>query len=235
MTLVYVLIPVLKRPERVEPLLTSLASSAGEVTLRPLFLASPEDDAELAALRASDADFVVVPWECESGDFARKQNLGANLAREDGADWVFQGADDLCFCKGAIDEAVRVGERHGKAVVGTDDCANPLVKAGRHSTHSLVRVDYLDRGTIDECGKLLHEGYDHQYCDNELVQTAMARGEWVFAHNAKIEHLHPFFRPGVPADDTYTKGLAKGHEDMTLYQARQYLWLSLAAAPLQTA
>jgi hypothetical protein len=232
-TLVYVLIPVLNRPERVEPLLESLASSAGyHAKLRPLFLASPGDEAEIAACRASDADTVVVPWECGDGDYARKINLGANLAREEGADWFFHGADDLCFCPGWADEAIKVGERHGKAFVGTDDLGNGLVRAGRHSTHSLVRVDYLDQGTIDEPGKLLHEGYDHQYVDTEAVGTAMARDEWVFAPTSKVEHLHYFWGKSQN-DATYLKAMRAGTSDAALFQSRQHLWLGLAVGALQ--
>jgi hypothetical protein len=46
--------------------------------------------------------------------------------------------------------------------------------AGRHSTHSLVTRDYVERfGTIDEAGVVLHEGYPHEFVDDEFVQTAM--------------------------------------------------------------
>jgi hypothetical protein len=221
--LVYVLIPVLARPERVEPLLASLRASAREVELRPLFIVSPGDDAELAALQEAGAYYVFALWECGAGDYARKINFGAGLACDDGADWIFTGADDLCFCVGWADEAVREGVRHGKAFVGTNDLGNALVRAGRHSTHSLVRVDYLDAGTIDEPGKLLHEGYDHQYVDTEAVGTAMFRDEWVFARGSVVEHLHPFW--GKSSEDgTYRKALRAGEADMRLFQSRQHLW-----------
>lgn len=226
MTRVAVLIPVLARPHRVQPLLESLHASANEATLWPLFLATVGDEEEIEALKASDADFVRVPWPAGRGDYARKINCGADLAAEEGVDWLLLAADDLCFCPGWADAAIREGERHAKRVIGTMDDANPIVRHGLHATHSLIRVDYLEDGTIDEPGKLLHEGYDHNFCDTELVGTAKFRGEWVFARDSVVEHLHPFYRQAVESDATYAKGQAQTLEDSRLYEMRRPLWSS---------
>lgn len=222
MTLVSVLIPVLNRPDRVEPLLDSLYNSERDVTLEARFLVTEDDDAEIRAIQTAGGDYAMAEVTRRPGSYARKINFGARWAVDDGADWVFLAADDLCFCAGWADEAIREGERHDVAVVGTNDDANPVVKHGHHATHSLVRADYVERGTVDGEG-LLHEGYDHNCCDVEFVQTAKARDEWVFARAAVVEHLHFMFKP-VEKDATYELGQLRAREDLKLMQARQHLW-----------
>jgi hypothetical protein len=222
-TSVVVLVPVLNRPERVDELSTSLNRSRANVEIDLLFLCTEGDLAEIDAVRMADDDHIVLPGPRQPGDYARKINLGARHAIDDGADWLFIGADDLCFCPGWADEAVRVGERHRKRVVGTNDLGNALVMAGRHATHHLVHATYLDQGTIDEPGKLLHEGYDHQYVDTEMVGTARFRDEWVFAHEAVVEHLHFLWRK-ANHDDTYALGQQRTREDAQLFQQRMRLW-----------
>jgi len=103
---------------------------------------------------------------------------------------------------------------------------------GRHATHPLVRRSYVEEhGTIDEPGKVLHEGYDHQWVDNELVETAKARGAWAFAKNSHVEHLHPFWPDGKGGkkgemDATYEKALSSPRKDMALFRSRRRLWLA---------
>lgn len=222
MTTVAVLIPVLGRPGRVEPLLDSLYNSERDATLQARFLVTGDDAAEIRAIEVAGGDYAMAEVERRPGSYARKINVGARWAVEDGFDWIFHGSDDLCFCAGWADEAIREGERHGKAVVGTNDDANPVVKHGHHATHSLIRADYLERGTVDGEG-LMHEGYDHNCCDVEFVQTAKQRGEWVFARAAVVEHLHPIFKD-VARDATYELGQRRAREDLRLMQSRQHLW-----------
>jgi hypothetical protein len=234
MTLVAVLLPVLGRPHRVTETMNSLTGSDARVEISPIYLVSPDDySGQFEACEAAEddglaSDVIVVGWNSGSGDYARKINHGARFACHLGADWVFLGADDLCFCENWASEAIRVGERTGRAVVGTDDLGNPSVRRGTHSTHPLVRVDYVARGgVVDEPAVLLYEGYDHQFAEAELVETAKARGEWVFAPESRVEHLHPFWGK-AERDATYEKALARGAEDARLFASRRPLWEGLA-------
>lgn len=222
--MILVVIPVLNRPDRVEPLLASLYASQAAVELRPLFVVSPGDVAEEEAVRSSDADWMLVPFPRGNGDYARKCNRAAAHAHATGHEWVFLGADDLCFCHGWADEALEVAAVAPYAqVIGTNDLGNPAVVRGEQATHSLVRTSYLARGTIDEPGKLLHEGYAHNWVDNELVGTARARGVFVFAAHSHVEHLHPSW--GKAADDaTYRLGMEQYAADSQLFRVRERLW-----------
>lgn len=224
---VAVLIPVLARPQRAAPLLDSLFASERLAGLRPVFVATRGDRGELRAIEAARAlhpDRAIHVLElppAERGDYGIKINVAARTVRDE---WLFQAADDLRFEPGWADVAIGVAEMHDASVVGTNDMGNPSVKAGLHSTHSLVRRAYVvEHGTIDEPGLMLHEGYAHNYVDNELVETAMSRGQWAFAHESLVEHLHPIWRKGT-RDATYERGDLHMREDAELFRNRRRLW-----------
>jgi hypothetical protein len=217
-----ILIPVLARPARAAPLIQSLRGSLRreETEVRELFLCTEGDQAELEELARHGFRHLVLPGPRQPGDYARKINHGA---RHSDADWWFLGADDLNFRPGWLRHCLNQHDVSGALVIGTNDLGNLLVKRGRHATHSLVHRSYLEQGTIDEPGKLLHEGYAHNCVDVEFVETAMHRGVWSFAREAEVEHLHPLWRKGAH-DATYTLG-QQGHlRDRELLRERGRLW-----------
>jgi len=216
-----ILVPVLGRPQSAQPLIDSIRR-ATTMPHRIVFICSSEDRHQHHACRATGEETLLASWEPGPGDFARKTNLGF---RETEEPFVFCGADDLRFHPDWATAALAVAEETGACVIGTDDLGNPLVRRGRHSTHSLVRRSYaLDPGcTMDRTGEIYCELYDHQCVDNELVETAQARGVWAFARDAKVEHLHPLWRR-TPMDETYRKALANGRADIRLLGSRRRLW-----------
>lgn len=216
---VAVLVPVLRRPHRVVPLLESIEAATPELH-RVLFLASPGDDSEQDAVRASGADLVVIDEPPGAGDYARKINAGIRATVEP---VLLMAADDLCFHPGWLTAALRritgtVG------VVGTNDLHNRRVTRGSHATHLLFTRRYVEQhGTIDEPGKLLHEGYHHNFVDDEAVQTAKHRAAWAFAVDSHVEHLHPNYG-GAPRDEVYDLAQAQFERDRRYYQRRCALW-----------
>lgn len=221
MTEVVVIVPVLNRPERVAPLVESLRESIVEIPARPYFVASPDDQAEHVALLDAGVDHTIVSWPRGQGDYAMKINMAVSRSVEP---WLFLGADDLRFERGWLDQAVSIATRQKKRVVGTNDLGNPLVIRGRHSTHSLVARSYVEElGTIDQPGVCLHEEYDHQYVDNEFIETAVSRGEFVFSKQSVVEHLHPHWGKGVE-DDTYLLAVAEFARDRALFLTRRKRW-----------
>lgn len=217
-----VIVPVLNRPHRVKPLLESLASSSGFVTCEAIFVVSKGDDAELAAVVESGARYFVVPWKPGHGDWARKINEAFRRYHDDYTFFLF-GADDLRFHDGWIEHALAQYKRTGFCVIGTNDGGNRRVMAGVHSTHPLVHRDYLECGTVDEEGKVLHEGYTHNFTDDEFVQTAAARGTYIHASDSFVEHMHPDWGKGE-MDDTYVLGKKNMNADMILFNERRKLW-----------
>lgn len=220
-----ILVPVLGREKAIDALAFSIISSTTcEWHVR--FLCSPGDR------KATDTCFMlserdhrfstrVVPWQPAGGDWAKKINLGY---RETCREFILLGATDLLFHGGWDIAAIQVADQTGAGVIGTNDLGNLLVMKGQHSTHPLVRRSYVDdQGTIDEEGKVVHEGYSHQWVDTELVATAMARGEWAFAFDAHVEHNHPFWHKGE-MDATYEKALSTPRPDQRLFRQRSRLW-----------
>ena len=219
MTAIDVIVPMLGRPEAVQALSDTVFGSSEEgYDLRLTFVASESDEEVVEALHRSMEDFIVIPGEPEPGDYARKINVAFDALE---APWMLLGASDIKLHRGWASAAIELGQEYDAGVVGTNDMGNPTVTKGLHSTHPVVSRAYVDQcgGGWDGPGVVLHEGYSHQWCDTELVTAAQARGRWVFCHEAKIEHLHPFWNKGT-MDDTYRRGLAGGAQDARLFQSR---------------
>lgn len=226
---VVIVVPVLGRPHRIVPLMESGAAATPE-PYRLLFVATGNDQDEVAALQAAGADHLVRPGARVSGEYARKINLGAQESDEP---LIFTGADDLVFHPGWLAAAKR---RLGPSsqwmehplpadaeigVVGTNDLGNPDVIKGVHSTHSLVTRTYMDeQGTMDGPGAIYNVAYDHNYCDIEFVETAKARSAFVHAADAVVEHFHPSWEK-AKGDATYELGLANWLDDQRLWRRRR--------------
>jgi hypothetical protein len=217
-----IVIPVLGRPEAVANVSRSI-DVATDIECTVLFVCSPNDADGLRAAQDTGEDVRVVAWEPGKADFARKINFGFRKTDEP---FVFLGATDLRFLRGWDRAALRVAEATGAGVIGTDDMGNPLVKRGKHATHPLVRRSYIEEfgGTFDEeRGVVYAECYDHQCVDNELVYVAQERGQWAFARDSKVEHLHPIWRKAA-MDPVYQKALARGQQDIRMFGGRRTDW-----------
>lgn len=185
-----------------------------------MFLLSPGDSEQADACEATGARCVTVPWKPGPGDYARKINVGARVAR---GSWLFLGADDLRFHAGYDEYAYECGRDGRTKVIGTNDLGNPSVRAGKHSTHSFVERDYaMAHGlTWDRKPGLVYaDAYDHQYVDTELVSVAIDRGIFRFCAKSVVEHLHPLWQKGT-MDDTYRKALERGNQDRALFKMRR--------------
>lgn len=183
-----------------------------------VFLADPDDKDELEAIAAYDGP-VEVTTLAPGGNYAAKINRGVRATDEP---LIFLGADDLNFHPGWL-EAASSRIRGRIQVIGTNDLCNPRVRAGRHSTHSLLTREYAKRGTIDDSSIVLHEGYEHEFVDDEFVQTAIKRHAFDFAANAHVEHLHPDVGK-APMDALYSARPRRMRQGRKLYRQRRRLW-----------
>lgn len=212
-----ILVPVLRRPHRVEPLLKSIAATTP--TARVLFLTDPDDGDEQEAIRdARRWSALDVTMLAEGGNYAQKINSGVRATVEP---LLFLGADDLEFHPGWLTWAKR-GLAHG-GVVGTNDLCSGRVQRGDHATHCLVTREYTALGTIDNPDLLLHEEYEHEFVDDEFVATAKYRGQWSFARRAVVEHLHPMVGK-APTDDLYDQQPRRMIVGRRIFRKRRHLW-----------
>lgn len=212
--LIAVLVPVLSRPHRVAPLLESFRRATSDDDAALYFVAQRSDHEELEAISSCGEAPILVDDADRS--WAKKINRGFSATSEP---WLLLGADDLSFYRGWVD-SVRGLLRTHPGVIGTNDLGNSSTMTGKSSTHPLVRRSYATvLGTADERGKVLHEGYDHNFPDSELVQTAKTRGLYVHERRCVIEHLHPLWGKGQH-DPIYQLGQRNWDADQALFVQR---------------
>ncbi len=124
----------------------------------------------------------------ENPTYAMGMNL---LVKEaEGFDWLFLGSDDIRFHPEWYEKALAHAGPETQ-VIGTNDIGNPRTAHG-HSTHSLIRGDYPEQGTLDG-PPLFFEGYQHNFVDDELITVATQRGVYAHAPDSIVEHCHPFW------------------------------------------
>lgn len=211
---VVILAPVLRRPHRVRPLLDSVAAATPD-PYRVVFIPDPDDEGEIAALKLAGAEFMPV-----AGNYSVKINAGIEATDEP---LIFAGADDLDFKPGWLD-AARSYLRDGIGVVGVNDLI-PRPHRPDHATHFLVARWYVDEyGLIDSGpGKLLFEGYPHEYTDDELIGTATSRGAYAYCADAVVEHLHPLVGKGEN-DALYLDAARRMRRGRPIFEGRRHLW-----------
>lgn len=210
------LVPMLGRAHTMPTVRGSLLDSTDRA--RIVWLVT-HGDVDVLAGALDDEQVVTFPPR-PRGDYAVKINLGAAATTEP---LIFTGGCDLKFHPGWLD-ACQPHLNGGAGVVGTNDLGNPLTATGALSTHSLVARWYIDNhGTIDEPGKVLHDGYWHEYVDNELVATAKARGLYAHAADAIVEHLHPSWGK-ADTDPMYRQAHRRMTYGRRLFTRRRRLW-----------
>ncbi len=252
MTMIAALIPVLNRPKNVRPLIENF--NANSRTDSGLFFIVQENDiAEMAMIQtvvaslpdpeSAETERIVIMMVCD--DFVTRWSQKLNTAHvwmnrevcegDDGSpqlvpppDWYLLGADDLRFEKGWDDNDAlkKLMDDPKIGVIGTNDKGNPVVIAGKHSTHPFIRTEYVDRYGIQEAaGLIAPEIYHHCFVDNEIVATARHRGAYAHCHESVIEHMHPVWRKSEN-DATYKLGSdpEKFRQDRKMFEARSALY-----------
>lgn len=218
---VAVLIPSYGRPGSVGKVLTSLLQSTparGELWEAYIVIEADDEPTRTAADLAGFPVVVNQRARCYAGAI----NAGYLATAEP---LLFAGADDLDFHGGWLPTALAVLDDPDVMVVGTNDLGHGAVLAGTHATHYLLRRSYCDQpgACVDGPGTVLHEGYSHNFTDDELVDTAKARGVFRPCLASVVEHLHPSWGK-AGWDATYHKGNAGWDDDERLYRSRELLW-----------
>lgn len=219
-----ILVPMLGRPHRVQPLVESIFANTNTAVEVVFLLTAGDHEVEHEVIRERHAgrpQISCIKLEPrEVGDYAHKINVGF---QQTDSDWVFMGADDLRFHPNWFPHALRVHERTSAGVIGTQDMGNRRVKRGQHATHSLMTRGYGNLGSIDDPTVVLHEGYVHEFVDDEFIGTAISRRQFAFAHHAVVEHLHPAWGK-APWDDMYLEQQHRMNRGRALYEKRRLLW-----------
>lgn len=134
-------------------------------------------------------------------------------------EWFLTGADDVVFHPGWLEEARPYMHTH--SVISFDDMCNPNVPG----TNFLIRRSYIEEqsGVIDSPNTVFCQDYFHNFCDNELVETASKRREFVKC-DGKIEHYHHTIGK-AENDKIYQLAQSRWNEDAETFHQRRHLWL----------
>lgn len=206
-----ILVPVLRRPQNVAPLLRSIADSTPP-PYRVLFICDPGDRAEQDAI-ALAGGWMISP----GGNYASKIHAGINATSEP---LLFLGADDLRFRRHWLEfaSAVLTGTCQ---VVGVND---GLTRARpNHATHFLMKREYALAPSIDGTPGPLCELYHHSFVDDELIATATKRGVYRYEVRARVDHHH-WMNHRAPDDEIYKLGRVQFRQDRRVYMRRAQLW-----------
>lgn len=217
-----VIVPVLHRPQNVQPLMESLTASTGLAAA--WYVIEPGDDEVRDLVRSFGGQVLE-----RAGSFAEKVNYAYSVTAT--SPWVFLCGDDVIFRPGWLDHAQGVGNAYGAHVIGTNDLGNPNVMAGTHATHMLIRRSYVDEigATFDGVPGVVCGPYRHCFVDNEIVLAAMRRGVWQMALGSIVEHLHPMWGKGE-VDDVYRLGHSFYKDDERLFEERASRFFGEVAA-----
>ena len=218
--MIALLTPVLGRAHQIKPLVENLKATTSN-PYRLVTICSPGDTDAIEECQSWTDLTLIAPWHPGRADYAKKLAYGYEMVDEP---WIFQGATDLIFQAGWDVQALKVARQTHCGVIGTNDLGNPDVKRGRHSTHSLISRSYLETwgGVADATGVIFSEAYDHQWTDNEFVETARLRRQFAFARHAVVEHMHPHWNKGE-MDPTYEKATRETMKDIALFNKRRPL------------
>jgi len=218
--------PLYGRPESTAAFVQ--ACDRGATGPQTVYLVCSDDrHDDIAAAAATPAITILIPGPRAPGDWARKINAAYRATTE--PILVLLG-DDVRPRPGWHNEVANAYQR-GYGVIGTQDLGNRRVLAGLHSTHPAVARWYADRhGTVDGPGNVVPECYDHCFVDDELVETAKARGMWTFCNTAVLEHHHPNWQKGE-MDWVYALGRQGFEVDRWTHELRSRLWASLSPLP----
>lgn len=212
---VTVVVPVLRRPQNAGAFMASVRESVDE-PLPVIAVANRDDEVTAEAWRRAGATVFEVTME--PGSFGQKANAVA-LAGLVSRRWMFLVGDDVKFHRGWLDVLDDV--RPESCVVGTNDLANPRVTSGDHAVHFFLRMDYVrTQGASWDGPGTIAGPYRHWYTDDEIITIAKMRGAFEPRLDSVVEHLHPYFAPGVEMDDVYRVGEEHAEADRALWLQR---------------
>lgn len=217
---VTVVVPVLRRPQNAATFMASLRESV-QGDPPPVIAVANRDDRETAEAWRRAGAYVELCHD-EPGSYGQKANLAFQALYDWSVDeprWMFLTGDDVAFhlgWLGALD-----GLPDTACVVGTNDLANPRVTSGDHAVHFFLRMDYVrDRGVSWDGPGTVAGPYRHWFTDDEIITIAKMRGVFEPRLDSIVEHLHPYFAPGVEMDDVYRIGETHAAADKALWLQR---------------
>lgn len=206
-----IFVPTMYRAHNLQRLFDSINAT----TKCDIFGMCPMDDYDSQNLLGLYCD----AWWADEGDMRYVKRIEF-MYHQTTADWFLTGSDDIVFHDHWLTDAIEYMEDY--SVIGFEDLCNPNLPG----TNFLIRRKYIEEqsGVIDSPNTVFHQGYFHNFCDNELVGTAKKRDEFAKCPGV-IEHRH---HTVGKADNDHVYDIAQQHfhQDAELCHSREHLWSS---------
>jgi len=210
-----ILIPSLGRSQHVRRTYANIEANTPEPHIQMWCAGEPEYFTEFDQIEDP------VSWlnDTDSDDkrYVTRMNKLAKAAVAMKCEYVFFGSDDVIHHPHWLSKALEIMEEaENCSVVVVNDLRNP------NGTQAVVRTEYLPLAVFDDPEAAFHDGYQHNFADTEMFQTAAQRGVIYRANESHVEHLHPLHRGSNQRewDDTYAHAQSQWHVDSELYHER---------------
>jgi len=210
---VAIFVPTVDRPEKVERLLKSLEESTPREDYQVYVMTKNQDT--LAVAKKYGATSVL-----DVNDDIRCATRMNYLLKHTKEPFIFTGSDDIIFRKDWIYEAKQFIAK-GYKIISVNDRFNP------NGTNFLVERKYIEEhsGCLDVKGVLFYPGYQHNFCDTELIASAKKRNVFAYAVKSIVEHEH-WLNHKRQLDHSDMWARARFEIDKKTFEERSKLWKS---------
>lgn len=209
-------IATLWRHHKLEGIVRNILATTN-VSLKVYFVVEDNDTDSINEVnRLIEKGYPVVCVKSDKRNCNKAINVGFNASTE-----PFFGfcGDDCVFKPNWAEELMKVFEDPKIQVT----CSWDGLYDGGKSFYCMRRNYILNFGTIDEPGKVIHEGYGHTWVDNEFLETAIHRGVFHYCPQSEVKHCH-YVLMNLEEDATVRHLKASDHGDDKLYESRKHLF-----------
>lgn len=141
-------------------------------------------------------------------------NKAYRIGKSCDAHWFVEGADDITWMDGWLEEALKVAEDTGAEVIGLNDSHTNIEDYAPHYMASR----YFTEVFLGNC--LVPAIYKSWWFDREVCQKARHHGIYAPAFEALALHNHPDWNTAM-MDDTYIEAWPDHDEDRRIYELRK--------------
>lgn len=214
---VAIIIPTYHRSHMMRKNVDNIYDASGRENVDVVFVVENDDKESISVGHELDA---LVLINQRTRGYAGANNTAARVLTHN---YFYTANDDFLFHENWLPPMMKLAGSFG--IVSPNDLGNPMVMSGIMGTSFLVSRRYLPMACADSSGDLFHEGYIHNFCDNEMTATAISNNEFVYCPESIVEHLHPSFNKAIEGLE-YGKSVDVGlfELDRARFESRRHLW-----------
>jgi hypothetical protein len=133
-------------------------------------------------------------------------------AKKASFEWLVLAADDVLFPPNLFDICLQTWN---KGFIGFED---GTCSARGFATHYMLTKDWCRKY---QGGVFAVPHYKSWGIDPETNARAVRSGTYILLPEPQIQHLHPIFNSGIPADETFKRAQPFHQKDVLLFEERR--------------